>query len=247
VVTGLHNPVWSALTGRQAGLGLVRDSAARFDPEVSPFAAFADGAGPEQWDDLAVLLGPSGTAALVGPGGGSDGLAAPDGWIRHGGIPGIQMVFEPPVPFDTRLLDGSLPLPLGPDDVPDMLALVDRSRPGPFLARTVEFGGYLGIRREGRLVAMAGERLQPAGHVEISAVTTDPDYRRQGLAQLLVRAVAASILERGDVPILHVAEDNTGALTLYRAMGFEVTRTMAFELVQAPPGVTPGYVSPAER
>ena len=86
---------------------------------------------------------------------------------------------------------------LGAADVPEMLDLVERTQPGPFLARTVELGTYLGIRRDGRLVAMAGERLHPPGFTEISAVCTDAAYRGQGLATRLVRAVAAGIRRRG--------------------------------------------------
>jgi hypothetical protein len=51
-------------------------------------------------------------------------------------------------------------VPLGVADVPEMLDLTARTKPGPFLPRTFELGTYLGIRRDGRLVAMAGERLR---------------------------------------------------------------------------------------
>lgn len=35
---------------------------------------------------------------------------------------------------------------LGPDDVPEMLDLATRAKPGPFLPGTVTLGTYLGIR-----------------------------------------------------------------------------------------------------
>ena len=94
---------------------------------------------------------------------------------------------------------------LGPADVPEMLDLVARTEPGPFVPRTIALGTYLGIRRGGALVAMAGERMRPPGWGEISAVCTDPAHRGQGLAGRLVRAVGAVIRERGDVPFLHAA------------------------------------------
>ncbi|GAA4584688.1 hypothetical protein GCM10023194_25190 [Planotetraspora phitsanulokensis] len=83
-------------------------------------------------------------------------------------------------------------------DAPELLNLAERTRPGPFLPRTVELGTYLGIRRHGTLVAMAGERLHPTGWTEISAVCTDAAFRGQGLASRLILAVAASIRPRGD-------------------------------------------------
>ena len=229
----LDNPVWSALTTRQEALGHVGRTAARFDPAVSPFAAFSGPPTPDHWAELADLIGPSGLAALVHRPDGATGLTPPTGWIGNWKARAHQMVgrdFAFGSARTARVGDDRIQ-PLGPGDVAAMLALVELARPGPFLARTVEFGGYVGIRRGGHLVAMAGERLQPPGYVEISAVATHPDHRRQGLAE---RLVASSILERGEVPVLHVSEDNSGAVALYEAMGF-VTRTrIAFELFKAP-------------
>jgi ribosomal protein S18 acetylase RimI-like enzyme len=125
-------------------------------------------------------------------------------------------------------------VPLGAADVPEMLDLVARTQPGPFLPRTVELGTYLGIRRQGALVAMAGERLHPPGWTEISAVCTDPDHRGQGLAARLVLAVAAGIKERGETPFLHTAARNTNAIRLYESLGFRLRRTTKFMAARVP-------------
>lgn len=122
-----------------------------------------------------------------------------------------------------------------------MLDLVALTQPGPFLPRTVELGRYLGIRHEGRLIAMAGERLRPPGWTEISAVCTHPDHRGRGLAGLLIRAVAAGIRERGDVPFLHAAADNIQAIRLYESMGFVLRREPVFIGLRTPaaPAIRP--------
>jgi ribosomal protein S18 acetylase RimI-like enzyme len=125
-------------------------------------------------------------------------------------------------------------VPLGPADVPQMLALVQRTEPGPFLPRTVEMGTYLGIRRDGVLVAMAGERLHPPGWTEISAVCTDEAWRGQGLATRLVRAVGAGIRARGEVPFLHAVADNTTAIRLYEQLGFRLRRATVFSAARVP-------------
>ena len=57
-------------------------------------------------------------------------------------------------------------------DVGDMLALVELTRPGPFRRRTVELGAFLGVREQGRLVAMAGERMWIGDHREVSGICT---------------------------------------------------------------------------
>jgi predicted GNAT family acetyltransferase len=113
-----------------------------------------------------------------------------------------------------------------------MLQLVERTQPGPFLPRTIEMGTYLGVRHQGRLVAMAGERLRPPGWTEISAVCTDPVVRNQGIGSRLVRAVAADLRERGDRPFLHAAATNTSAIRLYLSLGFVLRRTVTFTILR---------------
>jgi predicted GNAT family acetyltransferase len=118
-----------------------------------------------------------------------------------------------------------------------MLDLVARTQPGPFRPRTIEMGTYLGIRRGGALVAMAGERLHPPGWTEISAVCTDPAFRRQGLASRLVLAVAAGIRARGETPFLHAAASNTTAIRVYEALGFRLRRRTTFATLRVPADV----------
>src|SRR5262249_36488025 len=123
---------------------------------------------------------------------------------------------------------------LGPSDVPEMLALVERTEPGPFAPRTLELGTFLGIRRDGALVAMAGERFHPPGWIEVSAVCTDQAYRGQGLAARLIRAIVADVRERDAEPFLHVAGWNTGAIRLYETLGFQRRRTTEFASFRPP-------------
>jgi ribosomal protein S18 acetylase RimI-like enzyme len=213
----LDNPVWHSIAQTHSGLAEHQPRAARYLPEVSPFAAVADADDPESWRDLAELVEPEGFVVLTGV------AAVGEGWEIAGGGEGVQLV-------DTGV--DAVPDPevirLGPADVPDMLDLVARTKPGPFAPRTVELGAYLGVRRDGVLVAMAGERLKPPGWTEISAVCTDASVRGQGLATRLVRAVAYEIRERGDTPMLHAAASNTNAIRLYEALGFSLRRMTTF-------------------
>ncbi|RAG85837.1 GNAT family N-acetyltransferase [Streptacidiphilus pinicola] len=224
----LDNPAWAALTGPQARFAEHVGRAARYPGDVSPFTALEDPADPRAWDDLALLVGPGRLTAVTGAGAGAAAEAA-QGWQIVESGQGVQLV-------DVALRAEPAPeaVRLGPDDVPEMLDFVARTRPGPFLPRTVELGTYLGIRRGGRLVAMAGERLHPPGWTEISAVCTDPAHRGEGLATRLVRAVAAGIRDRGEIPFLHAAATNTGAIRLYENLGFTLRRRTSFLLVRAP-------------
>ncbi|WP_396022574.1 GNAT family N-acetyltransferase [Cellulomonas palmilytica] len=221
----LDNAAWHSLTGAHARFARGNDLVLRYDPEVSPFTAVRDWGHPDVWDAIVELVGPGALFPVSG-----DAPTLPDGWVVERQLGGVQLVETDalqPRPDDEAVV-------LGADDVPEMLALVKRTQPGPFAPRTHELGRYVGIRREGRLVAMAGERLQPGGWTEISAVCTDAAHRGQGLATRLVLDVAHHVHERGDRALMHAAESNTGAIAIYERLGFRLRRRTTFGVVRTP-------------
>ena len=115
---------------------------------------------------------------------------------------------------------------LGVDDVPAMMELTALTKPGPFSARTHELGTFLGIRVDGLLVAMAGERMKPEQYTEITAVCVHPSHRGRGYGQMLLSAVSRQIVSRGEIPFLHVFTNNHSAIALYRRQGMEIRRRL---------------------
>ncbi len=223
----LDSPTWASLTGAHARFALGGGRARRYRPDLSPFAAVADVDDERGWRDLRDLYAEGEVAALAGDPGFSRRVHP--GWELDGAVPGVQLV-------STDALDSSPAddaYVLGAADAAEAVDLVARTEPGPFRPRTYGLGTYLGLRREGRLVAMAGERLHPTGWTEISAVCTDPAHRRQGLASTLVRAVADLVRARGEVPFLHTSAANTRAIDLYLAMGFELRCEVEFASFRA--------------
>lgn len=216
--TALDNVTWAALTGRQAEFAEVNGRAARFRPEISPFTAMDDTTDPEAWADLAALVGAGRDMFVSGP-----RVIPPPGWDRVGGLPGVQMVDD-----GVAGIEDPEAVLLGDRDAPEVMDLVARTEPGPFRPGTLRLGTYLGIRRDGRLIAMAGERLKVPGWTEVSAVCTDPAYRGQGLAGRLIGAVVAGIRARGERPYLHAAASNAGAIRLYEKLGFAVRTPVMF-------------------
>jgi ribosomal protein S18 acetylase RimI-like enzyme len=227
----LNHAAWTSLTGPHAHFAEWKGRVARYPSDVSPFVAAPPDLDDQVWSDLAELTGPGRVTALMGR-----SEPPPKGWEVVSQGHGVQMIAT-----GLRAEDDREAVRLGSADVPEMLDLVGRTKPGPFLPRTVEMGHYLGLRRDGALVAMAGERLHPPGWTEISAVCTDPAYRGQGLATRLVRAVAAGISERGERPLLHAAATNVGAIRLYQSIGFTLRRhTVTLRVRWAgPPAATP--------
>jgi len=219
----LDNPVWSALSTTHASFAEGDELAKRYPVDVAPFAATRDQS-TESYDSLARLLGPGVTAALP--------LAAmhdlPAGWTVVRNVDSAQMVWNgsvpPPVKHNLEDLDIL--------QVDEMLALVELTKPGPFFRRTPELGSYLGIREKGQLVAMAGERLRPFGHTEISAVCTHPEYRGRGYASSLVSMLIKKITKRDEIPFLHVRTENVGAIRVYEKLGFKTRRVINIAIVK---------------
>jgi predicted GNAT family acetyltransferase len=121
---------------------------------------------------------------------------------------------------------------LGPSDSADMLELATLTKPGPFGTRTHELGRYVGIRIDGQLVAMSGERLKVPGHTEVSAVCTRPGYTGKGYARVLMLEIMREIRGRGEAPFLHVRQDNARAIALYERLGFRTKRVVHFTVLR---------------
>jgi ribosomal protein S18 acetylase RimI-like enzyme len=208
----LDRPIWSALETRQAHFARGDDLVRRFPADVSPFVAARD-ASPEAVAGIASQIADGDDVSLVE----AAPPLAPEG-ISETRLPVFQMVWDR---FSTGRTVFSVS-PLGERDAADMLELATLTRPGPFRARTHAMGRFVGVREDGRLIAMAGERLNATGYHEISAVCTHPDRRGRGLGPALMRVVGQRILEEGDIPFLHTYSSNTTAVALYRRLGFEV-------------------------
>ncbi|MBI1360505.1 MAG: GNAT family N-acetyltransferase [Alphaproteobacteria bacterium] len=197
----------------------------RFQRDVSPFAAAHD-ASLESASALAGLLEHGGPFAQMQ----GEPVAPPPGVVATLAGDGVQMV--------AARLEGEAPkadvIALGEADATEMRALAELTKPGPFLARTHTMGRFLGVRVNGRLAAMAGERMQPEGFTEVSAVCTHPDHVGQGYGAALTLAVAERILTEGATPFLHAWETNTRAIALYRRLGFVFRRTVSVVLWERP-------------
>jgi predicted GNAT family acetyltransferase len=213
----LDNVIWNALTGPQAELAIGNALARRFPPSFAPFAAMPEPS-PANFHALAALASPGDRLAL-------DTVAdvsPTEEFVVEMRKDMVQMIFVPTQPIASHARMPSL----GDGDAADMLALAQETQPGPFSERTRELGRFFGVRVDGRLVAMAGERLRVNGFTEVSAVCTLASHRGKGYGRDLVLNVVEGIVARGETPFLHAFGDNLAAISVYRKLGFEVRRVM---------------------
>ncbi|MEM9393360.1 MAG: GNAT family N-acetyltransferase [Pseudomonadota bacterium] len=119
-------------------------------------------------------------------------------------------------------------------DAEDMLALAQISKPGPFAIGTPLLGKFLGIRQNGHLIAMAGQRINLPGWVEISGVCVHPDFHGRGLGADLTCAMVHLILSGAAMPFLHTYRENHRAISLYERLGFQVRTEMHLASVGLP-------------
>jgi ribosomal protein S18 acetylase RimI-like enzyme len=220
-MTELDQPIWAALTTVHRSVALANGLARRYPPEMSPLAALRVPT-PEAFSDLRGLVARGERVGLFT----TEPIAVPDDWEIVVDRPIEQMTCNEPPPAAAGRAPAPELLPLDERDVPEMLALAAATEPGPFAPATIRMGRYLGIRAsDGRLAAMAGERLRLDGFTEISAVCTDPEFQGHGYGRALVVALTAQTLAEGNLPFLHVKHEN-GAKRLYERLGFSVRRSI---------------------
>jgi GNAT superfamily N-acetyltransferase len=222
------NPAWHALQTRHCHLAVSAGQACRYPAEVAPFAAVA-APSSVALEELHSLLAPGESTWLVG-----EGYPHVRGILFEGTLECLQMVLpEEVAPPDPTIET----IRLSAANAAEMVALTDLAFPGFFRKRTCEMGSYYGVRSDGELIAMGGERLSLDGYSEVSGVCTHPAHRGKGLAASLIWQLARNHRRDGLVSFLHVSSTNHHAIELYRRMGFEVVRKVMLNRISRGPAI----------
>lgn len=218
------NPFWSGLATKNAQLAIGGKLASRYPAAVIPFGGMPEVRDPACMAAFRDLLSPGEIVYITG-----DEVATVDGLVEQVYLPGVQMRFagDP-----AEAVWSQEAVPLGEAEAQEMVALTDVAFPGYFRPQTWRLGSYYGIRVEGQLIAMAGERVSLPGWKEISAVCTHPDHTGKGYAATLVRHVMAEHRKAGIQSYLHASAANSRAIAIYERLGFTHTRGIIFRGMQ---------------
>jgi len=221
----LDRVVWETLTTYHAPLSTGSALARRFLPDVNVFASARDDS-PAALAELAALVQP-GEQVFVAQ---VPEVVIPPGLVEVKAALGVQMLATR-LPEVVPRTDITV---LTDADAPDMLALAQLTEPGPFLARTNRMGRFIGLRVDGRLAAMAGERMRVPGYTELSGVCTHPDFRGRGFARRLSTVVVSDIFARGERAFLHAWKSNHTAIALYEQLGFQLRADVNISVLTRP-------------
>lgn len=209
----LDNSIWRALNTGNSHLSYGNLQAKYLKRDVGLFAGLKHNSRSHLYE-LHTLLPVESVVVLFC----NNDLDLTPGWQVDVKKPLLQMVYRPTfaLPVENTAITS-----LHDNDIPAMMELIELTKPGPFLHRTIEFGNYEGIFLDNKLISMAGQRLKPLPYIEISAVCTHPDYAGRGLAAQLIKSQVAKIIANGFIPFLHVEPHKTTARSLYEKLGFE--------------------------
>ena len=223
----LDNMIWNAITTGNTALAVVDGQVGCYHPDIAPFAAMEEHS-KTNLQKLYEFI-PSGRRVAI------SSLKRieydKERWELLQPMLVTQMVYEhPAASFITE--NSSLVVPLSEEHVPQMLELTALTKPGPFFEKTIRFGNYFGVFVDGRLAAMTGQRMHPLPYMEVSAVCTHPDFRGKGFAKALMLNLMKIILDNSFTPFLHVLSSNTGAIQLYKSIGFRTRTELYIDMIK---------------
>lgn len=208
----LDNPVWNALISGNQSLAFGTETVKYFRHDVAPFVGFKEYTN-KNFDFFFKVLKNDRECAFIS----SFEITFPSSWKIIESFKVLQMFYNKST---SPLIDHKNIVSLGNNNIEEMIELTQLTHPGPFKKSTISFGHYEGIFEDGKLIAMAGQRLHPGQYAEISAVCTHPDYTKKGLASQLIRSQVYRMLSSSQIPFLHVLSDNAKAIQLYCQLGF---------------------------
>ncbi len=213
----LDNPVWHSLNETHKHYAITFNNTKCYDPDYCPFLSSSTSTNnPDDINSYAKLVTnffSVGTKPTYN-----------NTVYLNKELVCIQMIIDHKIEINTK----ETIIKLNTQHYKVLFDLVNLIQPGYFKPKTATLGNYYGIFKDNKLVAVTGERMKMNDFTEISAVITHPDHGGNGYAKQLVAYTSNQIIEENKIPYLHVAATNTGAIGLYKKLGFRTRREISF-------------------
>jgi GNAT superfamily N-acetyltransferase len=213
----LDNPVWHSLSETHRNFSINYGSLKCYNPDFCPFGGY--GSSNKDIEEIAGYAKLINNFFIVG-----DKPIFSNELSLKNELVCLQMIMDNDPGADIR----EEIVKLNHNYEEALFKLVNLVQPGYFKNKTSQLGDYYGIFQNGDLVAVAGERMKMNDFVEVSAIVTHPEHTGKGYAKQLIAYVINKILDQVKTPYLHVSENNTGAIGLYRKLGFKIRRKISF-------------------
>jgi len=151
------------------------------------------------------------------------GLASTLGPTWNVSLRGVhdRMVLAHPKELDE--VDTKEAVTLGAQHAPELEAFYAIAYPDNwFDRRMLETGGYRAVRRDGRIVSVAGVHVLSRRYrvAALGNVATIAAFRGRGLGRIVCAALCKDLLAVADPIGLNVLSSNTAAVSLYQQLGF---------------------------
>jgi GNAT superfamily N-acetyltransferase len=213
----LDNPVWCSLNETHQKFSINYNNLKCYHPDFCPFGGYESSREiRSQIDEYAKIID---NFFIVG-----DRPEFSKNLTLKNELVCLQMIIDSPI--DLEIQEHIIQLTSENEAV--LVKLVNLVQPGYFKNKTIQLGDYHGIVKNGDLVAVTGERMKMNDFTEVSAIITHPNHTRKGYARQLIAHTVNKILHQNKIPYLHVAEDNTIAISLYEKLGFDIRRKISF-------------------
>lgn len=213
----LDNPVWHSLSESHEKFALNYDEIKFYNPDYCPFGGFtSNGNILEATNQYALICN---NFFIVG-----ENPKVSDSLRLTKELICLQMIVREKIQVT---LENEI-IKLTENHSNELIDLVNLVQPGYFKPKTFLLGDYFGIFKNGKLIAIAGERMKMNDFTEVSAILTHPEHTGKGYAKQLIAHVVNKILSEERIPFLHVVENNVGAIKLYEKLGFTTRRKMSF-------------------
>jgi ribosomal protein S18 acetylase RimI-like enzyme len=108
-------------------------------------------------------------------------------------------------------------------DAPELESFYASAYPGNwFDRRMLDTGGYRGVRRDGRIVSVAGVHVLSRRYRvgALGNVATNVAFRGLGLGRVVCAALCKDLVANADPVGLNVLSSNSAAIALYQQLGF---------------------------